>query len=259
MNIAEFITKIKRRETPFYDRLYRIAKVLRKFEIPYVPGFHDFLYHERNFRINAWRTFWRIIYCQPLFRSRCVSCGRNLHIYHSGQGLPLIQGDLQIVIGDNVHVYDRITLAALTVGNKPKLIVGDNTDISTRITILVGSEVAIGSSCMIGCTLITDNPGHNFEYKERLDKLKKEKIGKVFIGNRVWAALDSMIIGNVRIGDGAVIGARAVVTKDVPPFCVVTGNPTSIVKKLPFPEEMIARLGREEYQKYLDAKVNSGH
>jgi acetyltransferase-like isoleucine patch superfamily enzyme len=159
-------------------------------------------------------------------------------------------------VGDDVGIYDRITLAALTVGNKPKLTIGDSSDISTRIAVLVGNEVCIGSDCMIGCSLITDNPGHNFEYEARHQRLKQERIGRVLIGNRVWAAAESMIIGKVTIGEGAIIGARAVVTKDVPPFCVVTGNPASIVRKLPFPEEMITRLGREEYQKYLDAKVD---
>jgi len=255
MNIAEFMRNIRRRETPFYDRLYRIAKSLRRIEVPYIPGFYDLLYHERNLRINLWRTFWRIIYYQPMFRSRCVSCGKNLHIFHSGQGLPLIQGDLQIYIGDDVRIYDRITLAALTIGNKPKLIVGDNTEITQTIAILVGNEVTIGSNCIISSTLIADNPAHNLNYKERLHKLKKDKIGKIKIGGNVWAATQSIIIGEVTIGHGAIIAPQAVVRKDIPPFCLVAGDPAKIVKKLPCPDEMIDQLGHAGYQEYLNAKV----
>lgn len=255
MGISTFIARIKRRETPFYDRLFRIAKRIRLFEAPYVRGWHDILYYERSFRINAWRTLWRIFYYQPLFRSRCASCGDNLHIYHSGQGLPCIEGDLGIFVGDNVKLYDHITLASLTIARNPRLVIGDGTDISTPVSILVGNEIEIGSNCMIGCTLITDNPGHRVEYFQRDEKLDADRIGRVKIGDYVWAAMQSIIVGNVSVGFGAVIGARAVVTRDVPPFCVVTGNPAKIVKKLEFPEDMIDTLGEDEYRKYLDVTV----
>lgn len=256
MRLSEFIIKIRRRETPFYDRLYRIAYNLRRFEIGYVPGWHDFLYHERNIRINAWRTFWRIMYHQPLFRSRTARCGKNLHIYHSGQGSPCIEGNLEVIIGNDVRLYDRITLAGLTVGKNPRLVIGDNTDISQPITIVVGNEVVIGSNCLIGCTLISDNPGHNLDYAERFNKLSDDQIGRVEIADCVWAALQSIIVGRVKIGFGAVIGARSVVTKDIPPFCVVIGNPARIVKKMEFPKEMVNELGEDQYEQYLCAQVS---
>ncbi len=255
MNIEEFKTKIKRRESPFYDRLYRIAKSGQQMEMPYIPGLHDLGYHERKFRVSAWRSFWRVVYHQPLFRSRCVECGKHLFIDNTGQGLPFIEGNLKIHIGDNVFLYDRITLAGLTVSDDPVLTIGDNTEIGMPLAIMVGSEVTIGSNCLIACSLITDNPGHNLDYKKRFQKLHKILIGKVKIGNYVLAAHQSMIVGNVTIGDGAVIGVNSVVTTDIPPFCVVAGNPARIVKKLRFPKEMREVLGEEEYQKYLDAEI----
>jgi acetyltransferase-like isoleucine patch superfamily enzyme len=121
----------------------------------------------------------------------------------------------------------------------------------------VGGEVSFGSNCLIGSSLIADNPGHNLNYKMRLRKLVKILIGKVKIGNYVYAGHQSMIIGNVTIGDGAIIGAGSVVTADVPPFCVVVGNPARLVKKLPFPKEMIEVVGEEQYRKYLDAKIEA--
>lgn len=255
MNLAEFKTKIRRRETPFYDSLYRIVKRLRSIEAPYVPGWHDFLYHERSFRVNSWRTFWRVMYHQPLFRSRCHECGKGLNIYHSGQGLPCIEGNIEINIGRNVKLYDRITIAGLNVGEHPRLIIGNNTDISQPITIIAGNEVVIGSNCLIGCTMISDNPGHRMNYLERFEKLEPERIGRIEIGDYVWAALQSIIVGNIKVGFGAVIASRAVVTRDVPPFCLVAGNPARVVKKLPFPEEMIEKLGRDSYLKYENAII----
>jgi len=255
MSLKEFGKKIRKRETPFYDSLYRMAKRIRGIECPYIRGWHDFLYHERRFRINAWRTFWRLLYHQPLFRSRCRICGSGLHIYHSGQGMPFIMGDVDINIGKDVKIYDRITIAGLTVGEHPQLTIGDHTDISQPITIIVGNKVTIGANCLIGCTMISDNPGHGVDYKERFEKINRESIGRVEIGDYVWAALQSMIMGNVSVGFGAVIAARAVVTRDVPPFCLVAGNPSRIVKKLPFPNEMIERLGKEAYEQYQCAVV----
>jgi len=257
MGFEELRSRIRIRETPFYDGLYRFAKRVRGIEVLYVPGWHDALYHERSFRINAWRTFWRVIYYQPMFRSRCARCGSNLHIYHSGQGLPYIAGDLEIVIGDGVSFYDRSTLVGLTVGERPRIVIGDNTDISQPITIIAGNEVHIGSNCLIGCSMISDNPGHNLVYDHRFQKLDRAKIGRIQIGDYVWAALQSVIAGNVSVGFGAVIGARTVVTKDVPPFCVVAGNPMRIVKKMEFPHEMISGLGEDAYERYQRAHIGA--
>lgn len=50
------------------------------------------------------------------------------------------------------------------------------------------------------------------------------------IGHDVWVGMEAMIMGGVTIGNGAVVGARAVVTKDIPPYAIVVGNPARIVK-----------------------------
>jgi virginiamycin A acetyltransferase len=52
----------------------------------------------------------------------------------------------------------------------------------------------------------------------------------VAIGHDVWIGMEAMIMGGVKIGNGAVVGARAVVTKDVPPYAIVAGNPAKIIK-----------------------------
>lgn len=257
MNFEQFVVKVKMRDSRFYDTLYRVAKKVRSIDVPYVRGWHDFLRHEQSLRHNAWRSFWRVSYHQPIFRSRCQSCGKRLHIFNSGQGSPFVQGDLKIIVGDDVKIYDQITLAGLTVAEKPTLVIGDNTEISHPISIFVGNRVEIGSNCIIGSRLIADNPGHNLDYRNRLGKLSKDQIGRVKIGDYAFAGMQSLIIGNVTVGFGSVIGACAVVTRDVPPFCVVAGNPGRIVKKLDFPKDLIEKLGRDEYEKYLAATIGS--
>jgi virginiamycin A acetyltransferase len=67
------------------------------------------------------------------------------------------------------------------------------------------------------------------------------------IGNDVWIGVNAVIMPEVsRIGDGAVIGAGAVVSRDVPPYAVVLGNPARVVKYR-FSEEVIARLLEEKW------------
>lgn len=65
--------------------------------------------------------------------------------------------------------------------------------------------------------------------------------GDIVIGNDVWIGYEAVIMAGVTIGDGAIIGTRAVVTKDVPPYTIVGGVPAKKIRKR-FSEEMIARL-----------------
>ncbi|HJD21280.1 MAG TPA: CatB-related O-acetyltransferase [Candidatus Gemmiger faecigallinarum] len=65
--------------------------------------------------------------------------------------------------------------------------------------------------------------------------------GGIVIGNDVWIGYEAVILSGVTIGDGAVIGARAVVTKDVPPYTVVGGTPAKPIRKR-FLEDTISAL-----------------
>lgn len=65
--------------------------------------------------------------------------------------------------------------------------------------------------------------------------------GDIVVGNDVWIGYEAVVLAGVTIGDGAVIGARAVVTKDVPPYTIVGGVPARAIRKR-FPEEEIAQL-----------------
>lgn len=61
------------------------------------------------------------------------------------------------------------------------------------------------------------------------------------IGNDVWIGYEAVVMAGVTIGDGAVIGSRAVVTKDVPPYTIVGGVPARPIRRR-FPEEMVLAL-----------------
>ena len=63
----------------------------------------------------------------------------------------------------------------------------------------------------------------------------------VVVGNDVWIGRDSLIMAGVTIGDGAVVGARSLVNKDVPPYAIVGGSPARIIKYR-FDEQTVAQL-----------------
>lgn len=65
--------------------------------------------------------------------------------------------------------------------------------------------------------------------------------GDIVVGNDVWIGYEAVILSGVTIGDGAIVAARAVVTKDVPPYTIVGGVPAKIIRPR-FPEDVIKRL-----------------
>jgi len=68
-----------------------------------------------------------------------------------------------------------------------------------------------------------------------------ERRGNIIVGNDVWIGYEAVILSGVTIGDGAVIGARAVVAKDVPPYTIVGGVPARPIRRR-FPDETIEAL-----------------
>ena len=72
-------------------------------------------------------------------------------------------------------------------------------------------------------------------------KLDLPDKGDTVIGNDVWFGHEAMVMPGVKIGDGAIIGARSVVVKDVPPYTIVGGNPAQIIRKR-FSDEIINQL-----------------
>lgn len=78
--------------------------------------------------------------------------------------------------------------------------------------------------------------------------------GDIVIGNDVWIGYEAVIMAGVTIGDGAIIGARAVVTKDVPPYMVAGGIPAKPIKKR-YPEETIAALSELKWWDWPEERI----
>ncbi|HAQ41832.1 MAG TPA: acetyltransferase [Clostridiales bacterium] len=81
-----------------------------------------------------------------------------------------------------------------------------------------------------------------------------ENKGDTVIGNDVWIGYEAIIMQGVHIGDGAIIGTRAIVTKDVPPYTIVGGVPAKKIKKR-FSEDVIEKLEKLKWWDWDEEKV----
>lgn len=121
----------------------------------------------------------------------------------------------------------------------------------------IGDKLIIGKFCAIatGAKFIMNGANHNMSafttypfgifgagWETGLPALTDLPTkGDTVIGNDVWIGYESIVMPGVRIGDGAIIAAKSVVTKDVPPYAIVGGNPAKIIKKR-FDDQVVAKL-----------------
>jgi len=102
--------------------------------------------------------------------------------------------------------------------------IGDRNYFNRNITIDAGGLIDIGSENMFGPDVYITDSNHGFGDNTAPGELPMN-IGTVRIGNRCWIGAKATILKDVRLGDGSVVAAGAVVTKDVPPGVVVAGVP----------------------------------
>ena len=121
-------------------------------------------------------------------------------------------------IGDNFHCDFGLNIH-----------VGDNFHADYNCTILDVAEIRIGDNCLIGPDVGIYTAGHRLQPEGRV--LDGYGI-PIVIGNDVWIGGHSTILSGVTIGDGAVIAAGSVVTKDVKPRTLVGGNPAKFIKSI---------------------------
>ncbi len=124
--------------------------------------------------------------------------------------------------GRNVNLQKRAVFST-------RLEIGDNSSIG--IDCFVQGKVKIGANVMMGPQVLIYTQNHNHERTDIpmiLQGYENEKM--VCIGDDVWIGSRATILPGVTIGKGTIIGASAVVTKDVPDYSVVAGNPAKVVK-----------------------------
>lgn len=157
----------------------------------------------------------------------------------------------RIHIGDNSVLGCRITLER-EIG---RVSIQDNTYIGAGTHLVCAHQIEIGSNVLIawGCTFM-DHDSHSLNWTDRSDDVRRWRDGLVsqgkggaastknwsvvpmapiYIKDKAWIGFNVIILKGVTIGEGAVIAAASVVTKNVPDWTLVGGNPAKIIKELP--------------------------
>ncbi len=167
--------------------------------------------------------------------------------------------------------YSRFSIGRFSYG-KPNvlfqdcnstLVIGSFCSIGGGVTILLGGghghhteRVTTFPFDVLGGEEGTDWVAPSFDGKlQEFFKRNSESKKDVIIGNDVWIGLNALILSGVHIGDGAVIGANSVVSKDVEPYSIVAGNPIRVIRKR-FSQETIESLLKIAWWNWSIEKIN---
>ncbi|MFT4048856.1 MAG: acyltransferase [Solirubrobacterales bacterium] len=190
-------------------------------------------------------TLLRFMVKNRLFRKRYIACylrmfnhkvihrrayGRKIHT----DGLCFIGNDVKIEVGPFAHIFlDRWSW----VGNRTKLRahggfirIGSKSVLGEEITFSCYEEISIGRECVIADRAMFIDFDHIIEDTEQAIRKQGLYSKPVRVGNNVWIGYGASILRGVTVGDGAVIGTNAVVTKDVPPGAIVGGVPAKVLR-----------------------------
>lgn len=151
--------------------------------------------------------------------------------------------------GYGTKIFERVIISENVSIGKYTSIVGPNTQIVSKI-----NKISIGSFCSIASGVKIQEYYHKYNrissyYINRniFNKNIKEDIyskGEVIIEDDVWIGSNVVILSGITVGRGSIIGAGSIVTKDIPKYSIVGGNPAKIIK---------SRFKSQETIKYLES------
>lgn len=191
-----------------------------------------FYSYQMNRLLGLLKTFIYTQWLAPNFKK----FGKHSLVYPS---LKLI-GGRNITIGQDTVLGSHCVLCAWEQYNgvelSPSITIGSGCDIGEYNHITSSNRISIGDNLLTGrWVTITDN-SHGVSTLEmlKISPAKRPIVSKgtVTIGDNVWIGDKVTILPGVTIGNGAIIAANSVVTRDVPDFCVAGGNPAVIIKKV---------------------------
>lgn len=128
-------------------------------------------------------------------------------------------------MGNKVYIMSHCMFthpSGISFGNR--VIVGHFSSIAGHGGVIIGNDVLIGAFCSI--LSVT----HKYQDRTQLIMSQGDEVGKIIIGNDVWIGVHVTIMPNITIGEGSVIGANSVITRDVKPYSVVGGVPAKFIK-----------------------------
>jgi virginiamycin A acetyltransferase len=162
-----------------------------------------------------------------------------------------------VELGENCFIARGSEVAAGTVFERGTAVNGPGVFKGTE-AIRLGRYCALGDAVrMISSNHRIDLVNVNFGLQVRLGLgTTDEERGPITVGHSVWIGDAAIVLGGVSLGNGAVVGAGAVVTRDVPPFAVVAGSPARVIR-MRFGREAIDRLQALEWWEWTEDEMRS--
>ena len=169
--------------------------------------------------------------------------GRNKHRFNTFGYESWISPHLQLInpsfisIGNHSSILSHGILETSTASHSsPSLTIGNHVFIGEYCHITCANRISIGNGVLTGrFVLITDNAHGGSTYSDmKTHPLCRPIIskGEVVINDYVWIGDKATILPGVHIGEGAIIGAGSVVTKDIPAYSIAAGNPARVIKRI---------------------------
>ena len=148
-----------------------------------------------------------------------------------------IRGRKYISIGNGFTSGVGLRMDAFPIGNNICIEIGNNVEVNDYVHIGAIQSVTIGDNVLIASKVfISDhNHGHygtknRHDSPESIPKERELSYAPVVIANNVWIGESVSIMPGVTIGKGSIIGALAVVTRTIPPYCIAVGSPAKVIK-----------------------------
>ena len=156
----------------------------------------------------------------------------------------IFEKDLTIIGGENINIGDNFfagpncRIEAWKEYNgihfNPIIKIGNNVKINSKCHIGAINEISIDDDVLIGSGVFITDHAHGTSHLKDLKLPPNNRNlyskGKVKIGSKCWICENAVILPGVTIGESSIVGAGAIVTKDVPPYSVVGGNPARVLK-----------------------------
>ncbi len=225
-----------RRDTPAMNAARAAIKRALALRLP-PNAIHRALLAERQLRQLVTGELSRALYWQPLFELLCDEVGEGCRLVLAPDSkLPAIDG-CRLRLADRVQLSARTTFIGAKNGGRPVISIGEGTWIGDRCILRAGLGIEVGARVLFANSVtLAGDPGHPLDpVRRRTEAAPRESLGHLRVGDDVWLAEGCMVVGSVTIGEGAVVAARSVVTKDVPPRTVVAGMPAKVVRELDAP------------------------
>jgi len=167
-----------------------------------------------------WRTLWTMVRYGHFFER----IGDNTVFVGVPKFDPGFNAPLIVALGDGVTLY-----AGVSIRGYGRLTIGDQSSINSGVIFGLTCDLTLGRNVLVADHVSFRTADHEFADLDRPIGDQGERRGSIVVEDDVWIGSNVTVLRGVRIGRGAIVGANAVVNRDVPEYAIVGGVPAKII------------------------------